>query len=100
MELVRHVSTTRTVACTTRTKMKTSIRQHHYSTQRTAVHHLTICPNEARLEVEVNLRPTVSRPVCLGVALPSGAHEQIFVFCLIIAGLLMWDTLSDKIIGL
>jgi hypothetical protein len=46
-------------------------------------------------EVEVNLRPTVSRPVCLGVGLPSGAHDQIFVFCLMIAGFLMCGTLSD-----
>jgi hypothetical protein len=51
------------------------------------------------VEVEVSLKPTVSRPVCLGVGLPSGAHDQIF-FCLTIAGLLMCGTLSDERMGL
>jgi hypothetical protein len=30
------------------------------------------------VEVEVNLRPTVSRPVCLGVRHSSGTHDQFF----------------------
>jgi hypothetical protein len=47
-------------------------------------------------EVEVTLRPTVSRPVSIGIGLPSGAHYQIFVFCLTFAGLLMWGDLSDE----
>jgi hypothetical protein len=33
------------------------------------------------VEVEVNLRPTVSRPVCLGVRHPSGTFDQ-FLFLL------------------
>jgi hypothetical protein len=31
-----------------------------------------------RYEVEVNLRPTVSRPVCLAVRHPSGTRDQFF----------------------
>jgi hypothetical protein len=41
-----------------------------------------------------------SRPVCLGVGPPSGAHNQMIVFCLAIAGFLLWDTLSDERMGL
>jgi hypothetical protein len=52
------------------------------------------------LEFEVNLGPRVSRSVCLGVGLPSGAHDQIVVFCLTIAGFLMCGTLSDERMGL
>jgi hypothetical protein len=33
---------------------------------------------EVEVEVEVNLRPIVSRPVCLGVRRPSGTFDQFF----------------------
>jgi hypothetical protein len=46
------------------------------------------------VEVGVKLRPTVSRPVCLGVVLPSVTHDQIFF--LTIVGFLMWGALSDE----
>jgi hypothetical protein len=44
---------------------------------------LQLTTSEARLveidvEVEVNLRQTVSRPVCLGVRFPSGIRDQFF----------------------
>jgi hypothetical protein len=31
------------------------------------------------VEVEVNLQPTVSRPVCLGAGNPSGTCDQFFL---------------------
>jgi hypothetical protein len=52
-----------------------------------------------QVQVYVNLRLTVSRPVCLGVGIPSAAHDQIFVFSLTIAGFLMRGTLSDERMG-
>jgi hypothetical protein len=57
-------------------------------------------PPSAEVDVEVKLRPTISRPVCLGVGLPARAHDQIFLFCLTIAGFLLWAALSDKRTGL
>jgi hypothetical protein len=32
----------------------------------------------SQVKVQVNLRPAVNRPVCLGVGLPFGAHDQFF----------------------
>jgi hypothetical protein len=61
---------------------------------------ITITILDIEVEVEVNLRPTASRPVCPGVGLPSGARDQIFVFCLTIAGFLVWGALSGERMGL
>jgi hypothetical protein len=55
-------------------------------------------------EVEVNLRPTVSRPVCLGVRRPSGTFDQFFFLLEISfqtsACLLFCSALSDERMGL
>jgi hypothetical protein len=52
------------------------------------------------VEVEVNLRPTVSRPVCLGAGIPFGSHDQNSFISLTIAGFLIRGTLSGERMGL
>jgi hypothetical protein len=42
------------------------------------------------------LRPTVSRPVSLGIKHPSGAYDQIYITCVTVTVLFLWGALSDE----
>jgi hypothetical protein len=46
------------------------------------------------------LRPTVSRPVCLGIKHPSRGLRPDFYYRRTVAGLLMWGAVSDEWTGL
>jgi hypothetical protein len=51
-------------------------------------------------KVKVILRPTVSRPVCLGTKHPFGAYDQIFITVWQLRVSLIWGALSDGRTGL
>jgi hypothetical protein len=52
------------------------------------------------VELSFMLRPTVSRPVSLGIKHPFGAYDQIFVTCVTVTVLILWGALSDERTGL
>jgi hypothetical protein len=52
------------------------------------------------LSLSLTLRPTVSRPVCLGIKHPSGAYDQIFITCVTVTVLFLWGAFSDERSGL
>jgi hypothetical protein len=57
------------------------------------------------LSLSLMLRPTVSRPVCLGIKHPSGAYDHIFFrseygIRLTVTFFIPWDALSDERTGL
>jgi hypothetical protein len=62
------------------------------------------CKLGHEVEVEVNLQPTASRPVCLDVRRPSGTRNQFFFllgnFLQTAACLLFCSALSDEKTGL
>jgi hypothetical protein len=61
---------------------------------------ITDCTDVGWIELSFMLRPTVSRPVCLGIKHPFGAYDQIFIICMTITVLFLWGALSDKKTGL
>jgi hypothetical protein len=56
--------------------------------------------NLGYLSLSLMLRPTVSRPVYLGVKHPFGAYDQIFITCVTVTVLFLWGALSDERSGL
>jgi hypothetical protein len=55
----------------------------------------TVPVTDSYLSLSPMLRPTVSRPVCLGINHKSGAYDQIFITCVTVTVLFLWAALSD-----
>jgi hypothetical protein len=55
---------------------------------------------ELNYQLSLLLRPTVSRPVCLGIKHPFGAYGQIFSTSVTVTVLFLWSVLSDERSGL
>jgi hypothetical protein len=53
------------------------------------------CPNQY-LKLKLKFRPTVGRPVCLGVGLSSGTHVQIFLSCVDTDGSVIYCTIPSE----
>jgi hypothetical protein len=74
-----------------------TLRTPHASYMFTEIH-------KVKVKVKVILRPTVSRPVHLGVRPPSGDRDQFFflleIFFSTVTGLLFCSALSDERTGL
>jgi hypothetical protein len=51
-------------------------------------------------ELSFMLRPTVSRPVSLGIKHPFEAYDRIFITCVTVTVLFLWGALSDERNGL
>jgi hypothetical protein len=55
---------------------------------------------QSELSLSLMLRPTISRPVCLGAKHPSAAYDQIFITCVTVTVLFLYGALSDERSGL
>jgi hypothetical protein len=58
------------------------------------------CRTSLSLSLSLMLRPTVSRPVCLGIKHPFGAYDQIFITRVTVTALFLWGAFSDERTGL
>jgi hypothetical protein len=82
-----------------------TITVNYYSSQliltaEASLHSASRSKTDCKLSLSLMLRPTVSRPVYLGVKHPFGAYDQIFITCMTVTVLFLWGDLSDERSGL